>query len=67
MKVYVITKAKSFEKEIYVGVASTKKKAENILRKEYPHMKKVSEMYGVSSYKDGNPVKYLLFIREEEV
>ena len=67
MKVYITTKAESFGEEIYVGVTATKKMAERILRKKYPHMKKISDIGGITSYKDGNPIKYLLFIREEEV
>ena len=67
MKVYVITKEKPFGEEVYVGITATKKMAEIILREKYPYMKECGTVDGVTSYKDGNPVKYLLFIREEEV
>lgn len=71
MKVYVTTKARPFQYEQFIGVFSTKKKAESSLRKEFPHMRKsfpttpnapereclISDAYGT----------FILFIREKEV
>lgn len=67
MKVYVITKAEPFGEEVYVGTTATKEMAKRILRKKYPHMKECGTVDGFLSYVVGSPVKYLLFIREEEV
>ena len=39
MKMYVITKAKPFHEEIYVGVAKSRKDAEKMLRQKWPYMK----------------------------
>lgn len=62
MKVYVMTKAKPFKEEQYIGVRATKKSAEKALREEFPHMR--CEM---GSYVSDKYNTYLLFIHEEEV
>lgn len=62
MKVYVMTQAEPFQKEVYVGVKKSKKEAENELRKKYPNMRNVGESY----VSDKNNT-YLLFIHEEEI
>lgn len=72
MKVYVCTEAKLFEDEKYVGVKSSKKKAESFLREKYPHMRKVDAaptyVASYNSQKDmDDPAARLLFIREEEL
>lgn len=67
MKVYVITKAKPFQGERFIGVASSKKKAEKVLRKQFPYMKSGSDNDGYWTYTSDAKVEYVLFIREEEV
>lgn len=64
MKVYVMTKAKPFEAEQYMGVKATKKAAEKALREVFPHMRKD---VGGESYISSKDNAWLLFIREEEV
>lgn len=67
MTVYVITKAQPFGEEIYVGITATKKMAEKILRKEYPHMKLCGEVDRGFSYAADSSNSLLLFIRAEIV
>lgn len=67
MKVYVITKAKPFSEERFIGVASSKKKAEKVLRKQFPYMRLGSDNDGYWTYTSDAKVEYVLFIREEEV
>lgn len=45
MKVYVVTKAKPLESEMYVGVAKSVKDAEKIMRAKFPYMRKVGNEY----------------------
>jgi len=66
MKVYVAVKAKPFGEELYVGVAGTYKKAEKLLRNQYPHMRKDAWSTTNCYYAD-NKKEWLLFIKEEEV
>lgn len=66
MKVYVMTKAKPFEEEVYIGVASSVKAATKRLRGMYPHMRP-SEGSNMSFISDGYENPLLLFIHEEEV
>lgn len=63
MKVYVMTKAKPFEAEQYIGVKGTKKAAEMALRETFPNMRKDGENTYISD-KDNT---WLLFVHEEEV
>lgn len=63
MKVYVITKAKPFEPETYLGIKKTVKKAEKFLRELFPYMRKT----GNGAYVSGADNEYLLFIHEEEL
>ena len=66
MKVCVMTKAKPFEEEVYIGVASSVKAATKRLRSLYPHMRP-SDGSSVSFISDGYENPLLLFIHEEEV
>lgn len=63
MKVYVMTKAKSFHPEEYIGVKSSLKEAEKAFRKTYPHMKKDL----IDSYTADSKSNVILFIHEEEI
>lgn len=70
MKIYVMTKAKLFKEEIYIGVAKSIKDAEKSLRTSYPHMRPSStreEVCKTRSYVSDSSNQLLLFIREEEV
>ena len=64
MKVYVMTKAKPFEAEQYIGVKGTKKAAEKALREVFPHMRKD---VGGENYISDKDNTWLLLIHEEEV
>lgn len=66
MKVYVVTKAKPLESEMYVGVAKSVKDAEKIMRANFPYMRKVGNEY-ISEMNISNPKAYLLFVHEEEI
>lgn len=63
MKVYVMTKAKPFGVEQYMGVKGTTKAAERALREAFPSMRKDGENTYISD-KDNT---WLLFVHEEEV
>ena len=68
MKVYVMTQAKPFHAEVYIGVRKSLKEAEKALRNDYPHMKPVSNMSdGVKDYVSDASNSLLLFIHEEEI
>ena len=68
MKVYVICEAKLFQGERVTGVASTLKKAEDIFRKKYPHMRKFNGGNGeYNAASDATNKPTLLFIHEREV
>lgn len=62
MKVIVITKAKMFQEEQFVGVAESIKSAEKLMKTEFPYMRKTGDSY-VSDAKN----TWLLFAREVEV
>lgn len=68
MKVFVVTKAKPLQSEIYIGVKKTLKDAEKLLRSEFPHMRKtedsISNQHNYASDKDS---LWLLFVHEEEI
>ncbi len=64
MKVYVATKTKPFEEERYICVAGTYKKAEKLLRSQFPHMRK--DEWATCYYADKKK-ELLLFIHEEEI
>lgn len=64
MKVYVITKAKPFQAEQYMGVKSSKKSAEKDLRDAFPYMRKSG--FG-DNYVSDKENTWLLFIHEEEL
>ena len=66
MKVFVATKTKPFEEEQYIGVAGTYKKAEKLLRSQFPHMRK-DEWAGGNCYYANNKKELLLIIHEEEI
>ena len=63
IKVYVTTKARTFQPEQFIEVYGTFKEAENALRKEFPHIRKSLEE-NVYSDRDSS---YILFIHEREV
>lgn len=63
MKVYVMTKAKLFQAEQYMGVRPTRKSAEKSLRDAFPYMRKDGE----NSYVSDKEKTWLLFIHEEEL
>lgn len=69
MKVYVMTKAKLFQDEVYIGVEKSLKDAEKSLRVDYPHMRPSSrdEVCKMRSYVSDSSNQLLLFIHEEEV
>ena len=67
MKVYVITKAHLFGEEKYVGIASSFKKAEKLLREQFPYMRKDKLANGHCYYSDNSDHRQLLFIKEEEI
>ena len=69
MKVYVITRAKIFGAETYVGVKKSLKDAEKYLRKLYPHMRKTASKaeYHKAAYFTNSNNDTLLFIREEDL
>ena len=51
MKVYIMTQAKPFHAELYIGVRKSLKEAEKALRNNYPHMKPVGNMSdGIKNY-----------------
>ena len=68
MKVYVMTKFVPLGTEIYIGVKRTKKDAEKILRKSYPHMKPTDSFGTDCAYvtKENGDVLFLA-IKEEEI
>lgn len=74
MKVYVMTEAKVMGYDVYKGIAKTKKEAEKVFRREYPHMRiegiegqkttYASEAYDLHNIK---PTLRWLHIYEEEL
>ncbi len=64
--VIIITKARPLQEETYFGVASNKKKAEEKIRKAYPHMRKIEDSFG-TSYSSGKDNEFLFFLKEETV
>lgn len=64
MKVYVMTKAKPFNEEIFVDVKATKEEAENEFRKQFPYMRVDKDNGDMTSDKD---ITWLLFIHEKEI
>ena len=68
-KVYIVTKAKPMEAEIYVAVKATKKEAEKVVRADYQNARKESDHSGIDSYackqRDGSWL--LMFVREETI
>ena len=64
MKVYVALKFKPLGVNEYVGVASSEKKALEILRKQFPYMRGKLSEGNLSSDKENT---YLLTVREEEI
>lgn len=64
MKVYVTTKARPFQSEMFLNVHKSRKDAEKYLRSEFPHMRKTGDSDMFSSDKDTN---WLLFIHEREI
>lgn len=67
MKVYVTTKARPFQYEQFIGVFSTKKKAESSLRKEFPHMRKNMPTLDRDAWTSDAHNTFILFIHEKEV
>ena len=65
MKVFVVTRTEAMMPEIYVGVTSTRKKAEHMIYKQHPHAVKVN--HNTSTYTSFNVGGELIFIREEEI
>lgn len=64
MKVYVMTKARPFQAEQYMGVKSSRKSAEKALRDVFPFMRKSAMGDDYVSDKENT---WLLFIHEEEL
>lgn len=64
MKVYVMTKFKPFEDEIFVGVKKTKKEAFQALREIFPFMRGSIEIGNLTS--DTYPT-WLLSIKEIDI
>ena len=69
MKVYVVTKAKIMEPEMYVAVVASKKQAEKIIRQKFPNAKMDEVRKGVTAFEchDANKKVSLMFIHEEEI
>lgn len=68
MKVYVMTEAKLFGVERYVGVKKSKKEAEKCFRELCPYMRTSDSKPGMWSYlSDASKEPMLLFIHEEEL
>ncbi len=65
MKVYVTTKARPFQPEMFIDVYPTHKAAENALRSMFPHMRKSVVDY--DTYASDKNTTWLLFIHEKEV
>lgn len=64
MKVYVMTKAKPFNEEIFVDVKATKEEAESDFKKQFPYMR-VDKVTGDMASDKG--ITWLLFIHEKEI
>ncbi len=64
MKVYVMTKAKPFEEEIFVDVKAKRQDAEAAFKKEFPYMRVDKNTGDMASDKD---MTWLLFIHEKEI
>lgn len=62
MVVYVATKAKMFEEEIFLNVFANRKECEKFLRSKYPHMREIN-----GSYVADKNMETLLFIKEVEI
>lgn len=67
MKVYVMTEAKLFGEERYVGVKKSVKEAEKCFRNIYPHMRRSGGNPGRAFLSDASKEPMLLFIHEEEI
>lgn len=69
MKVYVMTMAKIFGQEVYIGVKGSLKDAEKYLREHYPYMRKTgnnAEYHKAACFTNSNN-DMLLFIHEEDL
>jgi len=68
MKVFVVTKAKPMEAEIYETVKSSAKEAEKYIRQKFPNARKDDPFGNVTSFfcKEKDVIS-LMFIREENV
>ena len=68
MKVYIMTKAKPFGEETYIGVRKSAKEAEKALREKFPYMRPTDgNVPGIKAFTSDKDSNYLLFIREEEI
>lgn len=68
MKVYVLTEAKLFQPERYIGVKKSIKEAEKALRSIAPHMRPTDSVQkGIKAYFTDSSNKMFLFIHEEEI
>lgn len=68
MKVYVMTEAKPFGVERYVGIKQSKNEAEKCFRMIYPFMRSSDAKTGTWSYlSDASREPLLLFIHEEKI
>ena len=67
--VFVVTKAELMQPELYVGVRSTFKKAEQLIRQSYPNARKDQPMGSrgnmTSFYCKSNGHESLMFIHQE--
>lgn len=64
MKVYVMTKAKPFNEEIFVDIKATRKEAESEFKKKFPHMRVDKATGDMASDKE---ITWLLFIHEKTI
>ena len=70
MKVYLMTKAKPFHPEVYLGEKGSLKEAEKALRTVSPYMRKlesVAHKKNVRTYAADKSYSLLYFIYEEEI
>lgn len=68
MTVAIMTKARPFRDEIYLGVEKNRNKAEKELRRKFPHMMPENEndkCISFTAHEDGELI--MLFIHLEEV
>lgn len=68
-KVYVVTRAKPMQAEVYVTVKATMKAAEKVVRAEYPNARKEDLHPGMVSFNCKRPDGSweLMFIHEETI